>query len=144
MPGPEDGASRPPAGLDLNTSLCLGLLTRPSETLTGGIRVGLDLGGTKIEGIALDSTGLAVARRRVATPRGDHSATVEAVAALAEGLEREAGRAATVGVGMPGMILAGYRASGRMRFSNPRRLAARSPPISSARLAAKRVSAPDP
>jgi fructokinase len=66
--------------------------------------VGLDLGGTKIEGIALDSTGSAVARRRVATPRGDYSATVEAVAALAEGLEREAGRSATVGVGMPGVI----------------------------------------
>jgi fructokinase len=76
------------------------------------VRIGIDLGGTKIEGIALDSTGNALVRRRVPTPRGDYVATVEAVAALAEGLERDATRrggplgppAATVGVGMPGVI----------------------------------------
>src|SRR5262245_62009367 len=75
------------------------------------LRVGLDLGGTKIEGIALDSAGSTVARRRVATPRGDYAATVEAVAALAEELERggvrrgePSGSPATIGVGMPGVI----------------------------------------
>ena len=78
------------------------------------LRVGIDLGGTKIEGIALDSTGIVVARRRVPTPRGDYAATLEAVAALAEELEREGVRSdetrrgspvpATVGVGMPGVI----------------------------------------
>jgi len=75
------------------------------------VRVGLDLGGTKIEGIALDSTGSAVARRRVPTPRGDYAATLEAVALLAEQLEHECSRRggplgppATVGVGMPGVI----------------------------------------
>ena len=66
------------------------------------LRVGIDLGGTKIEGIALDPAGNTVARRRVPTPRGDYAATVEAVAALAEELERES--PATVGVGMPGVI----------------------------------------
>jgi fructokinase len=75
------------------------------------IRVGLDLGGTKLEGIALDRNGVELARRRVPTPRGDYAATVEAVAALAEELERESRRGepsgppeATVGVGMPGVI----------------------------------------
>ena len=78
------------------------------------LRVGIDLGGTKIEGIALDPAGTVVARRRVPTPRGDYAATVEAVAALAEQLERESirrggpssppGPPATVGVGMPGVI----------------------------------------
>jgi fructokinase len=68
------------------------------------IRVGLDLGGTKIEGIALDRDGLELVRRRVPTPRGDYPATVEAVAALAEELERAAEGRATVGVGMPGVI----------------------------------------
>ena len=68
------------------------------------LRVGLDLGGTKIEGIALDSVGSILARRRAATPRGDYAATVEAAAAMAEQLEREAGGLATVGVGMPGVI----------------------------------------
>jgi fructokinase len=66
------------------------------------LRVGIDLGGTKIEGIALDPAGNTIARRRVPTPRGDYAATVEAVAALAEELERES--PATVGVGMPGVI----------------------------------------
>jgi len=65
------------------------------------LRVGIDLGGTKIEGIALDPAGTAVARRRVSTPRGDYAATVEAVAALAEELGAPD---ATVGVGMPGVI----------------------------------------
>ena len=68
------------------------------------IRVGLDLGGTKIEGIAIGPQGAAIARERVPTPRGDYAATVEAVAALAERLERETGSSATVGVGMPGVI----------------------------------------
>ena len=80
--------------------------------MTPPVRVGLDLGGTKIEGIALDPAGTEVGRRRVPTPRGDYAATVEAVAALAGQLERESVRrgepsgspAATVGVGMPGVI----------------------------------------
>jgi len=72
--------------------------------MAGTIRVGLDLGGTKIEGIALDRDGLELVRRRVPTPRGDYTATVEAVAALAELLEREAGGMASVGVGMPGVV----------------------------------------
>ena len=60
-------------------------------TMQQAIRVGLDLGGTKIEGIALSPDGSERARRRVATPRGGYAATVEAVAVLAEQLEREAG-----------------------------------------------------
>ena len=68
------------------------------------IRVGLDLGGTKIEGIALDRGGSELARHRVPTPRGDYAATVEALALLAERLEGHAAATATVGVGMPGVI----------------------------------------
>jgi fructokinase len=68
------------------------------------LRIGIDLGGTKIEGIGLDSAGSVALRQRVATPRGDYAATVEAVADLAEQLEHEAGARATVGVGMPGVI----------------------------------------
>ena len=64
------------------------------------LRVGLDLGGTKIEGIALDPAGSVLARRRVPTPRGDYASTVEAAASLAE----ELAVTATVGVGMPGVI----------------------------------------
>ena len=101
--------------------------------MTPSIRVGLDLGGTKIEGIALDQEGAELARRRVPTPRGDYAATVEAVAALAEELEGEAVRRggprrgppepsgppaptpATVGVGMPGVLSA---ATGLVKNAN--------------------------
>jgi fructokinase len=72
--------------------------------MTQPIRVGLDLGGTKIAGIALDPRGSILAERRIPTPRGDYRATVEAVASLAEWLEREAGVRGSVGVGMPGAI----------------------------------------
>jgi fructokinase len=67
-------------------------------------RVGLDLGGTKIEGIGLDQRGAVLSRRRIATPRGNYDATVEAVAGVVGSLERDAAGTATVGVGMPGVI----------------------------------------
>jgi fructokinase len=67
------------------------------------MRIGIDLGGTKIEGIALRGSNEA-ARIRVSTPRDDYAATVEAVAALVEALEQQTGSRATVGVGIPGTI----------------------------------------
>ena len=66
-------------------------------------RIGIDLGGTKIEAIALDPSGREVFRERTATPRDDYEGTVEAVAGLVERAERAAGPA-TVGIGMPGVI----------------------------------------
>ncbi len=68
------------------------------------MRIGLDLGGTKIEGVALDERGTELARRRVATPRHDYAATLEAMAGLVRGLEEATGRRGTVGVGMPGAL----------------------------------------
>ncbi len=52
------------------------------------VRIGIDLGGTKIEGIILADDGREIARRRVATPRGDYDATLRAVAELVAKLER--------------------------------------------------------
>jgi fructokinase len=69
-----------------------------------GLRIGVDLGGTKIEAVALDERGDDVVRRRIAAPRDDYARTVETVAHLVEAVEREAGRRASVGVGMPGAI----------------------------------------
>jgi predicted NBD/HSP70 family sugar kinase len=54
---------------------------------TTGVRFGIDLGGTKIELIALDRTGRELLRRRIATPRNDYPATVEAMARLLEAAE---------------------------------------------------------
>jgi fructokinase len=68
------------------------------------VRIGIDLGGTKIEGIALDGA-RERARLRVDTPR-DYAATIAAIAALVADLEQAAGVQATVGIGIPGTIAA--------------------------------------
>ncbi|MCC6918654.1 MAG: ROK family protein [Alphaproteobacteria bacterium] len=68
------------------------------------MRIGIDLGGTKIEGIVLDRDGGIVTRKRVATPAGDYAATVGAVRDLVAALEQEAGARCPVGVGGPGSI----------------------------------------
>jgi len=67
-----------------------------------GLRIGVDLGGTKIEAIALDTDGRELLRRRVATPQGDYPGTLRAVAALVAAVENDIGRRGTVGVGIPG------------------------------------------
>ena len=68
------------------------------------MRIGIDLGGTKIEGIVLDDTGGERARLRVATPQGDYPGTLEAVAGVVRDLEARAGRRCRVGVGHPGAL----------------------------------------
>lgn len=68
------------------------------------MRIGIDLGGTKIEAIALDDGGQTIVRRRIASPRGDYGATLEAIAGLVALVESEAGVTGTIGVGMPGAI----------------------------------------
>ncbi|BDV33691.1 ROK family protein [Methylocystis iwaonis] len=70
----------------------------------GPIRIGVDLGGTKIEAIALDRAGAILARRRVATPAHDYDAIIRAVATLVLDIETETGQRGLVGVGAPGSI----------------------------------------
>jgi fructokinase len=67
-------------------------------------RIGIDLGGTKIEGVVIDAAGALLARERVPTPRDRYEDTVAAVAALVTRLERDVASRCTVGVGMPGAI----------------------------------------
>jgi fructokinase len=69
------------------------------------MRIGIDLGGTKIEGIALDGT-RELLRRRIATPRGDYAATLRAVCEIVAGIESETRHTGTIGVGIPGAISA--------------------------------------
>ena len=66
------------------------------------MRIGVDLGGTKIEAVALDDTGSELAKQRVATPRGNYPGTLDAIAELVSALEQQTGQSGTVGVGMPG------------------------------------------
>jgi fructokinase len=68
------------------------------------LRVGVDLGGTKTEALAIDPAGRELSRLRVPTPSGDYAATLAAIAGLVEGIEAELGERARVGVGMPGAI----------------------------------------
>jgi len=68
------------------------------------VRIGIDLGGTKIEGLALDAAGNEVARFRVPTPRGDYHGTVQAIASLVARLDQATGTVGTVGIGIPGVI----------------------------------------
>ena len=68
------------------------------------MRIGIDVGGTKIAAVALSPSGEEIARRRVATPP-DYIALLGAIAELVRELDREAGEAGTVGVGIPGAVV---------------------------------------
>lgn len=70
------------------------------------IRIGVDLGGTKIEAIALDRTGTERFRQRINTPQGDYTATVRAIAGIVAQVQAEVaqfldGGRVSVGVGIP-------------------------------------------
>jgi fructokinase len=67
------------------------------------MRIGIDLGGTKIEGIALDDDGLERGRFRIPTPH-DYGATIDAIADLVQRLESAAGQTGPVGIGIPGTM----------------------------------------
>ncbi len=68
------------------------------------MRIGIDLGGTKIEGIAIADDGHERLRRRAQTPRGDYDGTLAAIASLVRDIEGELGVQATVGIGIPGAV----------------------------------------
>ncbi len=68
------------------------------------MRIGIDLGGTKIEAIALDEAGAVLSRRRIASPRGDYGATLQAIRDLVQALERQLGRRGSIGIGIPGAV----------------------------------------
>jgi fructokinase len=80
-------------------------------------RIGIDLGGTKIEALALSTAGEEYGRRRIATPRGDYEGTLRAAAGLANVLVAEIGRenVAGIGVGIPGSL---SPATGLVRNAN--------------------------
>ena len=79
------------------------------------MRIGIDLGGTKIEAIALDDDGRELFRQRVPTPQGNYAATLDAAAALVRRAEGELKAKATVGVGMPGAL---SRLTGKVKNAN--------------------------
>jgi fructokinase len=79
------------------------------------MRIGIDLGGTKIEALAIDDQGVELARHRIDTPRDDYDATIVAMVGLVRRLEKQTGRTGTVGAGIPGSI---SRITGLVKNSN--------------------------
>jgi fructokinase len=78
------------------------------------MQIGIDLGGTKIEAIALDADTPVAVRRRVATPR-DYAGTLDTMVRLIAEIEAEAGRTGSVGVGIPGVV---SRTTGLVKNAN--------------------------
>ncbi len=79
------------------------------------LRLGIDLGGTKIEAMVIDRAGQSIARRRINTPQGDYQASLVAIADLVASLENELGERLPVGIGTPGSL---SPVTGRLRNSN--------------------------
>ncbi|MBE9603630.1 ROK family protein [Acetobacteraceae bacterium H6797] len=79
------------------------------------IKIGVDLGGTKTEVVALDEAGQVLLRRRAPTPYTDYGAIIETIGTLVEGVEAELSRKGTVGVGIPGSL---SPATGLVRNAN--------------------------
>lgn len=78
------------------------------------MQIGVDLGGTKIEAVALDATGRELARQRVATPRA-YDQTIVAIVSLVTQLELATGQRGTVGIGIPGAVVPD---TGRVKNAN--------------------------
>ncbi|SDR62336.1 fructokinase [Rhizobiales bacterium GAS191] len=70
------------------------------------MRIGVDLGGTKIEVAVLDTAGLEIARQRTPTPHGDYEGSVRAIAELVRAIAAKTGAQGSVGMGIPGAISA--------------------------------------
>ena len=82
------------------------------------IRIGIDLGGTKIEGIVLDEDGVELVRQRVATPEGDYQGTLVAIKSLIKLLESSTRQEATIGICTPGALSYAKSSFGLLKNSN--------------------------
>jgi fructokinase len=79
------------------------------------MRIGIDLGGTKIEAMALDPLGNCLYQKRIPTPAGDYQATLKALCCLVQEVEEETGQSGSIGIGTPGSA---SPATGRIRNAN--------------------------
>ena len=68
------------------------------------MRIGIDLGGTKIEAICLAADGAELARQRIASPQGDYDATIRAIVELVADIENLTEKTSSIGIGIPGTI----------------------------------------
>ena len=110
-------------------------MTTKDNSQDASMLIGIDLGGTKIEGLALDAEGRELMRQRVATPR-DYDGTIAALVALVQRLESETGMRGSVGVGIPGTVRA---ATGLVKNANSTWLNGRPLPQDLSRAMAREV-----
>lgn len=89
------------------------------------MRIGIDLGGTKTEVIALGDAGEQLYRHRLPTPRDDYRQTIETIATLVDMAEQATGQRGTVGMGIPGSIFALHRRGEECQFNLAQRSAIR-------------------
>lgn len=89
-----------PGYLCLSVFICVSWM----DGMENRLRIGIDLGGTKTEAIALGPDRAERARRRVATERGSYDGTIRTIVQLVQGLESELGAGGTVGIGIPGAV----------------------------------------
>ncbi len=85
------------------------------QDISRSCRFGIDLGGTKIAGIAFDPADAVIAETRIVAPRGDYAASIEAIAGVMAELEKQAGQTGSVGIGMPGCVAP---STGRVQNAN--------------------------
>src|SRR5258708_35876983 len=93
--------SLPPAG---NRGIENSGLSSKNERLS--LRIGIDLGGTKIEGLAIGEDGRELPRSRIPAPRGDYPRTLDAIVMLVAARDREAGARRRRAAGLPGTLSA--------------------------------------
>jgi fructokinase len=86
-----------------------------ARDMSAGVRIGVDLGGSKIAAAALDNDGHIAAHRRITTPTGEYHGTIVAIAELVAAIENEIGSPASIGIGIPGTIVA---ATGLVKNAN--------------------------
>ena len=88
---------------------------RQARAENNGLRFGIDLGGTKVELLALNAHGEELWRQREFTPQGDYWGTLYVIRDLVSAAERQLGAKGTVGIGTPGAL---SKATGRLKNSN--------------------------
>ena len=94
---------------------CFAIITKACYDTENMVKIGIDLGGTKIEIVALGEGNRELFRHRVATPQGDYWGIISTIAELVKSAERKLGERGTVGIGTPGSI---SLATGLLKNSN--------------------------
>ena len=79
-------------------------MPRPDLDNAGSLRLGIDLGGSKIAAIVMNQQGEVVAKRRIPSPQSNYQKTIQTIAELISLMDNDVGEKTNIGIGMPGSI----------------------------------------